>query len=267
MSRKSPLFDPDRQVEDLFIRALTPMAKLLYFLFMLLANKGQDGYLRHGAATAGLAQAADLVGWSGDLQAAFAEMKAAGLIGEDETGIFMPEIREAARLRAKRSAAGKAGGDATTAQRTDVGENVVAFCSSKRRSTGKKPAKPAPQRVLEAKTAAPPRAKEKRTKKENNKYIYIFSKKVFMGDAGTSSENKSWMTFENFTVYRREYEALQLEFPGFSEEKLDALLARHDRYLDENPDAAPAVNENWRAPLLSFLRRVHDGNSKFSRAA
>ncbi len=257
MSKTAPLYDSDKLAkDDIFKFALHPMARLLQLLLNMLADR-HDGYLRAGPVALTLEQAAATVGFAGDVSAAAAQLFDFMLLAEDDQGIYIPEQRERARLRAARQAAGKKGGEITTANRTDL--RVVSssgICSSKNSGTEDTTRRAAENRarresfrVVEGGNSK----KEKRTKKEKiNKYIYISSRKVFTGNRG-EKDNIPAYHFENFTVFDRELDALQLEFPFFDEDKLVALMDAHDRFMSES--GIPAAN--WHIPFCAGLKKLH----------
>lgn len=95
-------------------------------------------------------------------------------------------------------------------------------------------------------------------KKQENEFIDILGKKIFTGDRGDKI-NPEWMVFDNFTIWKRDYKALQEVFPAFSEDRLDELLSSHDRWLDAADGRAKA---NWMSCLLGFLTKMHSGHEQ-----
>jgi len=181
---------------------------------------------------------------AGELRAALDVLEAHALIMRGDGVWFIPELVKAADISYKRSQAGRKGAEKTNGKNcvSDLPRlkcsNVISIDKSKtyqdRQQTFTK--------------------KEKRTKKEkNNKYIYISSRKVFTGDRG-QAENNPVFKGNSFTVFRREMDALQMEFPGFGEERLWDLLCGHDDFMAANPAIS---NDNWYIPLVSGLRKMH----------
>lgn len=251
--KTAPLFDPRLILDDLRVAALSLLAQLFYFKLCALADSSGGVIMVNGRALS-LIEAAALARFAPDnLKAVIEEVERSGLIelrGKDGPWV-VTEMVAAQSLRDKRAKAGRKGGASTTVKRHDV-------CLSKRRDNviylEKTKGYKAAQRA-EAK-------KEKRTKKEknNNKYIYIHSEKVFTGDRG-SPENPAFMVFEHFTLYRSEYRAIERAFPMLNEDRIDALLAQHDRWLEQEGASAQAA---WLACLLGLLRKV---NAAEARAA
>ncbi len=222
------------------MRSLSAMAQLFFIKLVVMANDG-GGYIRVGTVCVDIERAAMALGVCGDVGALAEEMIGMGLLADNDVGWFVPEMKKAAELREKRRLAGVKGGYASVAKARGVrpARVVSSVCLSKAKN---------PIKSGDCNVAA------KSTKKYNNKYIYIFSEKVFIGDRGQEA-NKPWMSFDNFTVFRRDYEALRRTFPEFSEDRLDELLHQHNGFLDNNPAYA---NDNWLAPLLSYLRKQHN---------
>lgn len=180
----------------------------------------------------------------GELRAALDVLEAHSLLMRGDGVWFIPELVKAAEISEKRREAGRRGAEKTNAfsraadlPRQNSG-NVICLENSKAyQSTGQRFTK-----------------KEKRTKKEkNNKYIYISSQKVFTGDRGEDN-NHPIFNGNSFTVYRREMDALQLEFPGFDYDRLWELLCGHDDFMGQNPAIS---NDNWYIPLVAGLRKMH----------
>lgn len=239
MSRKSPLYDPNMINEDLRCRGLSMLARLLFAQLAALANLG-GGFIKIGPVFVTLEKAAASIGFEGDIAGFVQEIMAMGLLAENDLGWFVPEMKAAQELRDKRSRAGAAGGEATTAKRSDVSSNVICLSKAKNERQSKR---------YDMATK-----KEKRTKKEkNNKYIYISDQKVLTEDRG-EGENYKAFNGDNFQVYAREYEALQLEFPLFSEDRLYELLDAHDRFMADNPQIS---NDNWHIPFVAGCRKLH----------
>lgn len=180
-----------------------------------------------------------------ELRAQMDILEAHALVCRSDEVWFIPELVRQAELSLKRSVAGRKGAQKTHNHSCDNilprqnSSNVISLEKSKSCKSGAK--------------------KEKRTKKENNnKYIYISDRKIFTGDRG-QGENFETFQGDNFTVYQREYEALQLEFPGFDEERLFELLDGHDEFMGANPAIS---NDNWHIPLVSGLRKLHGAAMK-----
>ena len=246
MSRKAPLFAPSLFTEDLRVRSLSAMAQLLFIKLACLANDA-GGYVAIGTVHVSIEKAAASMGLNGLDIAALLEEIDRSLLDEDEHGWFIPEMKAAQMLRDKRSKAGKRGGESTTAQRSDVGKvrrgSSSVVCLSKAKSANK--SVPSDRSVK----------KEKRTKKEknNNKYIYISDQKISVKDRG-SSENPAYLKFSRYSVFKKEYLALQREFPFFGEDKIDELLANHDEWMGQNPQVS---ERNWHIPLVAGWRKMH----------
>lgn len=73
------------------------------------------------------------------------------------------------------------------------------------------------------------------------------------GDRGQET-NPAAFEMDHFTVYSREYEALQMEFPGFSEDRLYELLDAHDAFLGVNPHIPRNI---WHIPFVAGCRKLH----------
>lgn len=232
MARKAPLFDPDMMIDDIRVQGLSAMAQLFLFKIMALTNKAGDGYLRIGERVLDILGAAQVLRIEGDISALAQEIFDMGLLAEDGDGLYVPEIREAAIIRAKRSRAGKKGGEATTVKRSDVClSNVISIEKSKRYKSGDK--------------------KKKEPKKKNKyNYIYIYRKKVFTGNRGKKS-NPLWFTGQVIKFYRSEYEAL-LEVTGLDDDYLWGILTKQDEWLAKQPHSARI---NWLALTLGFIKK------------
>lgn len=241
MSRKAPLYDPNMINEDLRVRGLSMLAQLLFAKLCALANSG-GGFIKIGAAFVSPEKAAAACAFDGACETYVAELVEMGLLVDGDEGWYIPELKQAQELRDKRSRAGATGGQVTTARRKDVSSNVVCLSKAKKqiKSIGYNSSL----------------KKEKRTKKEkNNKYIYISDQKIFTGDRGEGENHKVFIG-DRFTVFRREMDALQLEFPGFGEEKLWELLENHNEFMNQNEGIS---NDNWHIPLVGGLRKLHAG--------
>ena len=250
MRKMKPLYDLSIINEDLRVRALSMMAQFLLMKLMALANDA-GGLIAVNGIFLKPERAAQLCGFhvpAAEFSDFWEEIVTMGLAEKRGATWCFPEMVAAMELRIKRQKAGSKGG------RKSAGlgaEHSREFCSSKPSSNVVPLSKTKAceqSGVVEAK-------KEKRTKKEkNNKYIYILREKVFTGDRGELT-NPEYSINHNFTLFRRDYQALLDTFPAIGEERLDDLLASHDNWLDK-PENAGAP---WLACLLGFLRKVNDG--------
>lgn len=252
MTKKTaPLFDPRLILEDLQVAALSLLAQLFYFKLCALADAAGGVVMVNGRVLT-LQEAASLCRFAPQgLEGIIAEILGSGLIArEGADGPFViPDMVARAALRGKRAQAGRKGGARTTVKRLDV-------CSSKRRDNVIYLEK---SKHYKFAAAAEQKKKKNQKEKNNNKYnIYLYHEKVRTDDRGTP-ENPEFIRGDHFTLWKREYRALQAQFPLFTEEKLDALLGQHDRWLGEQGEGAQAA---WLACLLGFLRKVHAGEAR-----
>lgn len=261
MSKKKALFDISRVNDDIVLRALSFMAQLLYIKICALANE-EGGFVQLRGKVLTLEEAADICGVrvsGAELSAAISEILSMQSLLEERDGVWcVPDMVKAAELSEKRARAGSKGGKKSAAKTRKVTpkqgvEHSSDICSSKPSSK----VISIEETKAYKKTKGYKSTKEKRTKKENNnKYIYIYSEKVFIGDQG-SEENPIWSPNRNFTLFKREIEALLRGLPYLSEDQLFTLLAQHDDWLDrpENCDAP------WLACLLGFLKKINQAEA------
>lgn len=270
---KKPLFKLSWIVEDLRVRGLSMLAQLLFTKICVVADEA-GGFLHLRGRILKPEDLPDLLGFrcgGAELSVFLAEIVAMGLI-EDKGGAgwCVPEMVKAAELRAKRQDAGKKGGKAAQAKIVSVAETGrkrppvpplpegayrPVICSSKSTIN----ATPTPKRqkncggAAELSVLKTPQQKEKNQKKNINNNIYIISELVFTGDRG-SEENPAYCINDNFTVYRREWEAMLRVFPTISADRLLDLMAQHDRWLDREEN----LGRPWLPCLLAFLKHVHN---------
>lgn len=266
---KKPLFKLSWIVEDLRVRGLSMLAQLLFTKICVVADES-GGFLHLRGRILKPEDLPDLLGFrclAAELSVFLAEIVAMGLI-EDRGGAgwCVPEMVKAAELRVKRQDAGSKGGKVAQAKIISVAETGrkrppapplpegayrPVICSSK--STGK-PKSPVNKAAGgELSVLKTPQQKEKNQKKNINNNIYIISELVFTGDRG-SEENPAYCINDNFTVYRREWEAMLRVFPTISADRLLDLMAQHDRWLDREEN----LGRPWLPCLLAFLKHVHN---------
>lgn len=240
MRKTATLFEPAALIGDLCIQALAPLAQLFLFKLMALADTA-GGFVRLGDRRLTVDGMADALGVgrddAADYVAAIVEM---GWLERDaDGGYFIPSMRQRAEMRAKRQRAGKRGGDATTAGRTDVS----AFCSSKTADR--------------AQTRASRQIPDKRTPfyKNNNNKIIIFGRQVDAFDRGEQS-NPLWIDGKVMKIYRKDYDVLR-DLTGYSDAYLDQILDRQDEWLARQDATAQA---GWWPLTMSIMKR-HIGAS------
>jgi len=251
MSRTAPLFDPMSLISDLTIVTLSNAAQLFFYKLCMIANDA-GGYVMHnGRALTGRELAQFLRLRDEDMPALWDEISS--LVGQDENGIFVHDMKARQELRDKRRAAGKKGGNPRLIKLKNHVQKDLLKQKENQPETGSH------QRV------SGKAQKEKRTKKEkynNNNIFYLYNPQSAEPHNGYHADRlnaeipefeKQWCYAGKVIKLRRgEYAELQRQCPWIS--SLDDVLDRQDDWLDEQDGK---TQQAWRFVTAAFLRKVN----------